>query len=117
MSKGVSAPHNIKPVSIAPIFYAECFPQSGTPLATVNSVRVGQPVLWKAVASKDGVVTTNATYSWSGTDNLTGTTATVLRSYTLASLVPPFNVATATVRVTSGSQSFTSYQCSVDIIP
>lgn len=73
-----------------PLLSASC---SVSPALT----NIGQPVTWTAYPSGG---TGSYTYSWSGTDGLSGTTREVQKSYSTASPPPK----TGSVTVTSGSQ-------------
>jgi hypothetical protein len=64
---------------------------------------VGDPYTWKVSGVSGGTGT--YTYSWTGSENLSGTTATVRKTYTTA------GTKSASVTITSGSQS-TTINCS-----
>ena len=71
---------------------------SGSCLATPASVNIGSSINWVATASGG---TGAYTYSWTGTDGLTGGASTASQTYSTA------GTKTGTVTITSGSQSVT----------
>jgi len=83
-------------------------PLSGSCAVSPTAVEIGQEVTWSASATGG---TGSYTYSWSGTDGLTGSDASVSRSYASS------GTKMGNVTITSGSESITSNACSVDIKP
>ena len=69
---------------------------NGSCSATPNTVQTGNTVTWSATASGGNG---SYTYSWTGTDSLTGAQNSISKLYSIA------GVKTATVTVTSGSQT------------
>lgn len=80
---------------------------TGLCAANNQDPKVGQSVYWQ-VSQSGGAAP--FTYTWSGTDSLTGSTGTVVKSYATA------GVKTATVTITSPQQSITK-TCSVTVSP
>ncbi len=73
--------------------------------ANPSTLSVGSPVAWTAQVSN---ATTAVAYSWNGTDSLTGATAVVQKTYTLA------GTKSATVTASSGGQTV-SASCSATV--
>ena len=73
--------------------------------ALPTSINTGQNVTWTAYPSGG---TGSYTYSWSGTDSLTGSTVSVVKSYVSS------GAKTATVTVTSGAQNTGAIACSLN---
>ncbi len=79
---------------------------SGYCVANPSQVRIGETVTWNATANGGNG---NYTYTWSGWDNLSGSSASVQKSYTYAGTKP------SQVVITSGNQSITK-QCTTTVV-
>jgi len=69
---------------------------NGSCSANFSSINAGNNISWSAVASGGNG---NYTYSWSGTDGLSGANSSISKAYSIA------GAKTATVTITSGNQS------------
>lgn len=83
-------------------------PLTASCVVSVGANKINIPVTYSSVVSGG---TGSYSYSWSGTDGLSGTSDSVTTSYLNN------GTKTATVTVTSGSETITSNLCSVNIIP
>jgi hypothetical protein len=71
-----------------------------------NPAVVNESVTWSAVVSGG---TTPYTYSWTGTDGISGTTASVIKTYTTT------GTKNASVTVTDAGAQSTTANCSVNV--
>ncbi len=88
-------------------------PSGPTPLRaacviTTNSSRINTPITYSAQVSGG---TGSYTYAWAGSDNLSGNTSSVTRSYN------SYGTKTAYVTVASGAEVVATNLCSTNIIP
>ena len=100
-----SGPHSVTPVCalFSPVEIDTTNQLSGSCSVSPSNPEVGDYVSWSASASRG---TGNFSYSWSGTNNLSGTSASVSKSYNSQGLK------NGSVTITSGTQSITK-NCSV----